>query len=479
MKFSKVFCIMSILFTTSSGATSEEVPQKVVVIGAGIAGLTTAYRLVQKGFDVSVYEAKNRVGGRILSAKVGDAIAELGAQNITDGGSAQHMHNLIEFLGLELTKLKVGLHLYYFTGEDFLSGSELLKEMNFDSANLKAQLEEIAKQSENMRDVLNALIPEHHPLNKMLTVRLAAYEGASAEKLSPIFIETLYHMLLGGIAAAHAGSDGEQGYIELETIKGGNSLLPEKLAKHLGDRIHLNKPLIAVSRQENGYILTFNDSECVFTDILVLAIPCTVYEDIIFEGDPIPDNRLREIKNILYGSNSKILAPLEYNAEKRMSFVNDHMGAFFNAECNLMTFYYTDTSSHFSKDTVSETFAKDLNMLEKALGKIYQSRSATAYALDVPFATYEGPVGYSWPNDPFIKGSYSTVGTGQEALLLATEFVCGEKVKSLFAPIDGSLYFAGEHTSILSDVPGTMEAACESGERTARLISSLNCLKTP
>ena len=37
-------------------------------------------------------------------------------------------------------------------------------------------------------------------------------------------------------------------------------------------------------------------------------------------------------------------------------------------------------------------------------------------------------------------------------------------------PIDQKLYFAGEHTSILMEFPGTMEAACESGERAARMI---------
>jgi hypothetical protein len=44
-----------------------------------------------------------------------------------------------------------------------------------------------------------------------------------------------------------------------------------------------------------------------------------------------------------------------------------------------------------------------------------------------------------------------------------------EKFKTAFVPIQ-NLYFAGEHTSISLEVPGTMEAACESGERIARAI---------
>lgn len=51
-----------------------------------------------------------------------------------------------------------------------------------------------------------------------------------------------------------------------------------------------------------------------------------------------------------------------------------------------------------------------------------------------------------------------------------TQLVGKEKVRPLFAPISQTLYFAGEHASILTDVLGTMEAACESGERTARMI---------
>jgi len=47
----------------------------------------------------------------------------------------------------------------------------------------------------------------------------------------------------------------------------------------------------------------------------------------------------------------------------------------------------------------------------------------------------------------------------------------GEIVRALFAPIGQTLYFSGEHASILMEIPGTMEAACESGERIARMIA--------
>jgi len=92
------------------------------------------------------------------------------------------------------------------------------------------------------------------------------------------------------------------------------------------------------------------------------------------------------------------------------------------------------------------------------------------YAKDEANLSYEGVVGYSWPNDPYAKGSYSYIASGQESLLTETVKENDETFKTLFAPIAQNLYFVGEHTSILFDVPGTMEAACESGERIARTI---------
>jgi monoamine oxidase len=79
-----IFC-MSVIFSNMSFANS----QKVVVIGGGIAGLTAASRLQQEGMDVHLYEARNRIGGRIFTAKMNGRIAELGGQNITDGGEIQ------------------------------------------------------------------------------------------------------------------------------------------------------------------------------------------------------------------------------------------------------------------------------------------------------------------------------------------------------------------------------------------------------
>jgi oxygen-dependent protoporphyrinogen oxidase len=72
--------------------------RRVVVVGAGIAGLTAAYRLQQAGAEVSVYEARDYVGGRMASAEWEGFIINPGAQFFT--GVDRYLLKMAEDLGL-------------------------------------------------------------------------------------------------------------------------------------------------------------------------------------------------------------------------------------------------------------------------------------------------------------------------------------------------------------------------------------------
>lgn len=469
MTFSKVFYLMAIFFPLTSIFAENKNP-KVVVVGAGIAGLTTAYRLKQQGVDVHLYEARNRVGGRILTATVKGKIAELGAQNITDGGEAENLHRLIDEFGLELTEDRVKLNHFYFDGQKLISAQQLFRQKHFDPESLKIQLDDLVERSSNMHEVLKGILPEEELLFKILSGRLAAYEGAPIEKLSARYAETLYYMLLGGLAAVHQG-EGTEKELKLLCIKEGTDLLPKKMAEALEGRIHLNQPLLKVSRNaDRSYILTFQDDQKINADILVLAIPCTTYQEIVFEEGVIPLERLAAIQNVQYGTNAKIIVPFVDPPFQRIGLMNDRALSFFTDGNSLLTIYYIGLASRFSQETILQTYQQERPMMELGFGENCPAFSPPVFAKDEASCAYEGPTGYSWPNDPYVKGSYSYIAPGQEAILTATREECGEIVKTLFAPIDQKLYFAGEHASILMEVPGTMEAACESGERVARMV---------
>ena len=72
---------------------------RVIVVGAGIAGLAAAYRLQQRGFDVEVLEREDVPGGRMRSERHGEYVIERGAQFIAS--SYRNMRKLAAELGIE------------------------------------------------------------------------------------------------------------------------------------------------------------------------------------------------------------------------------------------------------------------------------------------------------------------------------------------------------------------------------------------
>lgn len=461
---------MSVIFSNIPAFSSANSP-KVVVVGGGIAGLTTAYRLHQGGMNVDLYEARGRVGGRIFTAKINGRIAELGGQNIADGGKTViNLSRLIDEFELQCASNRVYLEHSYFNGIDLTSVDQILRDEKIDPEVLKKELDQLASMHPNMKEILEKIVNPQNPLYKILSVRMAAYEGGPIEKLSPLYTETLFHMLLGGICSVHQGDKEADAYVDLVTIEGGNSLLPQKIGEALGSRLHLNMPLIKVSKTQNiRFLITFQNGTEVEADILVLAMPCSVYSQIIFERGIIPPEKLEAIQNVQYGENAKIMVPFTSVPSGVTGVVGDKIVSFFDRVQQILTIYYTGSTSLFSPQTIVESYIQARPMIEQGFENCPSFMTPT-YAKDEAHFSYEGPVGYSWPNDPYAKGTYSYIASGQEALLTETVKKNGETFKTLFAPIDQHLYFVGEHTSILFDVPGTMEAACESGERIARAI---------
>jgi protoporphyrinogen oxidase len=77
------------------------VKKRVLVIGGGVSGLIAARGLVESGCDVTIVEAKERLGGRIFTRPVGGGLVELGAEFVH--GRADVMMRVLRSSGLELT----------------------------------------------------------------------------------------------------------------------------------------------------------------------------------------------------------------------------------------------------------------------------------------------------------------------------------------------------------------------------------------
>ncbi|MDB2613526.1 FAD-dependent oxidoreductase [Chlamydiales bacterium] len=251
--------------------------------------------------------------------------------------------------------------------------------------------------------------------------------------------------------------------------------MTNQLAANLDQNVHLNKILSHVTRnKDQSYDLKFKDGDQVEADILILSIPCSIYDNIDFDPEVIPSSRLNQIKQIHYGKNSKIITPIKKEISKTTLVMNDHVISFAVEGFKHVTLYYTSDGSEFSRDTIFSTFHDEKPMVEVGFNQFEPSFKTPVLAKDQQYYSYNTPIGYSWPNDPFVKGSYSYIFADNENLYTDLTEIDGESVKTLFVPLNQSLYFAGEHTSILLNASGTMESACESGERVARMILKKN-----
>ncbi|MGX6511256.1 flavin monoamine oxidase family protein [Rhodococcus sp. SJ-2] len=277
---------------------------RVVVVGAGLAGLTAAVDLVNAGADVTVLEARDRVGGRMHGIPVSSGIS-------ADGGAA--------YLGVRHTELLAQLREY---GLD-LASTEMTGDSTFLMAGQRTttpgrvpplgavalgdlfdRLDEIVA---SVRTDAPWLSPDAERLDRISVAQWAAdvIDHPDAQTFLPLFLGemmaadpasiSVLHMAFylssgGGIRYLNAFEGGAQQW----RIDGGSHLLCEALADRLGDRVRSDRPVRAIEQDGDGVVVACgSDSEGVSTtyraDRVVVAIPPLLAQQIEFRpGLPEP-----------------------------------------------------------------------------------------------------------------------------------------------------------------------------------------------
>lgn len=117
-----VFSMQKPLSTKSCG--------KVIIIGAGIAGLAAASQLKRFGMDVIILEARDRVGGRISTFRKGSFVADLGAMIVT-GLGGNPIAVIAKQINLNLAKVKQKCPLFEASGETVPKEKDEMVEREF------------------------------------------------------------------------------------------------------------------------------------------------------------------------------------------------------------------------------------------------------------------------------------------------------------------------------------------------------------
>jgi monoamine oxidase len=450
--------------------TSSEKP-KIVIIGAGLAGLTTAYRLFEKGYDIEIYEARPRVGGRVHSVFIKslegeDSIAELGGHDISDGGKAHYMLSLIREFNLEIREDITKLSHIFYEDRKIHTPHIFLQQQDFAPQKLEEFFYHLKTSVHSIQDILDILFKKDSILKRYFSIRISLYEGSDPSLLAVYHNkDTLKHLLQRGLPPAHPKS-----IIHRLVIKEGNAQLPLKMAQKISHRLHLEKILKKVRINSSHQIeVSFQDNKSIFCDKLILAIPCSVYKNIIFDEAVLPAARLTSIKEVQYGTNAKILASVKrLNSPYNAVFTNKMVGFFSNEDKLLNMYFGGQAAATLSKNTL-DLFQETLIDMKAGFKNILLNEEEPISAKDEQLTRHIQPVAKSWTEDPYSQGSYSNYGVKLGERFSEETDYHGIKFKKIFEPIANRIFFAGEHATLLDEI-GTMEAAVESGERLALLF---------
>jgi monoamine oxidase len=436
---------------------------RVIVIGAGFAGLACAYELTRAGWDPVVLEARNRVGGRVLSFNASIGGEFVAGRNIEGGGElvgSNHPH-------WAAYAERFGLRFLDAVDNEKLAFPVLLGDRALEADEALAIYEAIDR-------VLPAITADARAIDAeapWLSPRAAHFDARSVARrlgelgLSPDALRALDAMLSGDNAAASArqsdlallaavkGGGLEAYWTESEVYRcdGGNQRLAIELARALADRVRLGTPVASVRMLGDRVIVTTGAGGIVEGEHAVLAAPPTVWGKILFDP-PLPPG----------------LAPQTGVAVKYLARVRSR---FWEAEGKnpdalgdgLFTWTWDGTNNQTDPGEACLTAFSGGPVAERARAITAEGRDA-AYAGAISRVFPGFPASFvesrfmDWPADLWTGTGYCFPAPGEVTTILP----------KLHAGL-GRLHFAGEHTS--PAFAGYMEGALESGARVARRIA--------
>ncbi len=465
------------LLAGKSGGSSA----RVVVVGAGLAGLTCAYRLKQAGISATVYEANSRLGGRCWTRR-GDfaegQIAEHGGELIDQGHTAirQLAQELRLPLDNQLAAEPNGTEVFFHFGGADYSYPEAVGDLKSIWKKVHRDLSEAGyptlydrftprgTQLDQMSitDWINESVPGGigSRLGRLLDVAYNIEYGAECEQQSSLSL--LYLLAYNSPGQFNLFGASNEKY----HVRGGNDQIVTTMATALGTQIVTGTALVAVRRNAAGsHTVTFQSGRRTFdviADKLVLALPFSILNtsvDLTRAG--FGDLKMTAIRELAMGANSKLnvqFSRRHWNAlgNNGDTFADTGYQATWEVTRGqagtagiLVDYTGGDIANTFGRGTAASRAAQFLAQAEPVLpglGAAWNGRATIDF----------------WPGNAFSRGSYSYWQVGQY-----TRFAGIEGAQ------DGNAHFCGEHTSI--DAQGYLEGAVETGERAAgEVIADIN-----
>lgn len=306
--------------TAAPAAETPGSPKKIIVGGAGIAGLCCAYELMKKGHEVVVLEASGRHGGHVFTVHDGlsDGLyGDFGQEHFTKPGYERYWEYIKEF-GLTALAYPRRKNLMKrmngkFYSEEMLRDRGELKKFGFNEREINFLAENPWTELKSLyfRPYLDKFTDEYQPFqlgydewDKIPASDIYKKDGASKAALGEMGgnqSSALYELWMTAILKLR----GVPLYPpEVFRLKDGNQMLPNAFAKRLGKRVWLNCQIMAIKHRETGVSVTYKQGagqQEIAADYFVNCIPLPVFKNIPVEP-AMPPERQYIFENIAYDS---------------------------------------------------------------------------------------------------------------------------------------------------------------------------------
>lgn len=446
------------LLLSDTLARAQRPPGRVLIVGAGFAGLAAAHELASIGYDVRVFEARTRVGGRVHSVKtfVPGKVIEAGAELIGSNHPAWAAY-----------KQRFNLRYRDIIESDadepiVLNG----KVLSTDEANaVYEQMERAYAALDAAASAINADEPWKSPQAAALDAETVAAwidrqtfsatckTALHAEFTADNGVVTAEQSHLANLTQIKGGGlDSYWTETEVFRCDGGNGQLAEKLqGTLLESHVTLGTAVRQISAGGATASITLADGTRVEGDDVILAVPPSVWSKITI--DPPLDPRLTP----QMGHNVKCMLRVQsrfWNAAKLSpNSLSD----------GPVQVTWEATNNQSGTQAVLTAFSGGPSA---DICRGWPAAARARHYLDALGAGYKGlaaqfvgpPLFMDWPSDPWTMASYCFPAPGQVT----------SQGPILRAPL-GRLHFAGEHTNYA--FIGYMEGALGSGIAVAKRLA--------